>query len=59
VPDLLQGARHAAQERKTDLRALTFKWIRVLHRCWIERVSYDEARYRLALQKRRSARRRS
>ena len=34
------------------LRALAFKWIRVLHRCWTDRVHYDEARYLLALQKR-------
>ena len=27
------------------MRALAYKWIRILHRCWKDRVSYDEARY--------------
>lgn len=36
------------------LRALAFKWIRILWRCWYDREPYDEARYLLALQKRRS-----
>jgi transposase len=42
-----RGMRHQAA-----LRALAFKWIRILHRCWVERQPYDEARYLLALQKR-------
>jgi transposase len=44
-----RGARHQAA-----LRALAFKWIRILHRCWRDRVPYDEAKYLLALQKRRA-----
>jgi transposase len=36
------------------LRALAFKWIRILWRCWHDRQPYDEARYLLALQKRHS-----
>ena len=31
------------------MRALAYKWIRILHRCWTERVPYDEARYVAAL----------
>jgi transposase len=27
------------------LRALAFKWIRILWKCWQERTAYDEARY--------------
>ncbi len=42
-----RGVRHQAA-----LRALAFKWIRILHRCWLERVPYDESRYLMALQKR-------
>jgi len=42
-----RGMRHQAA-----LRALAFKWIRILYRCWVERQPYDEARYLLALQKR-------
>lgn len=33
------GGHHAA------LRALAFKWIRILYRCWQDRQVYDEARY--------------
>ena len=42
-----RGARHQAA-----LRALAFKWIRILHRCWLDRVPYDESRSLMALQKR-------
>ena len=34
--------------RQAALRALAFKWIRILYRCWVDRVPYDEARYLLA-----------
>jgi transposase len=27
------------------IRALAFKWIRILWKCWQERIAYDEARY--------------
>jgi transposase len=33
------------------LRALAFKWIRILFRCWQDRIPYDEAAYLLALQR--------
>ena len=42
-----RGMRHQAA-----LRALAFKWIRILHRCWLDRTPYDETRYLMALQKR-------
>jgi transposase len=35
-----RGKRHQA-----IIRALAFKWIRILWKCWIDRVPYDEARY--------------
>jgi transposase len=44
-----KGASHNA-----TIRALAFKWIRVLFRCWIDRTPYDESRYLSALQKRHS-----
>ena len=44
-----KGASH-----KAAIRALAFKWIRVLFRCWVDRVPYDESRYLAALQKRHS-----
>jgi Transposase/Transposase IS116/IS110/IS902 family len=34
------------------IRALSFKWLRIVFRCWKDRVPYEEARYILALQKR-------
>lgn len=36
--------------RQVVIRSLAFKWIRILHRCWIDRVPYDESRYLMALQ---------
>ena len=27
------------------MRALAFKWIRIVFRCWQDRVAYDETRY--------------
>jgi len=44
-----KGSSHNA-----TIRALAFKWIRILFRCWIDRTSYDESRYLSALQKRQS-----
>ena len=34
------------------VRALAFKWIHILYRCWITRTSYDEAKYLKALKDR-------
>jgi transposase len=36
------------------VRALAFKWIRILYRCWQTRTPYDEATYLKALQRRGS-----
>ena len=36
------------------VRALAFKWIRILYRCWQTRTPYNESRYLKALQKRGS-----
>ena len=44
-----KGASHNAA-----IRALAFKWIRVLWRCWVDRVPYDESRYLSALRRRGS-----
>ena len=43
-------SRHAA------IRALAFKWIRVLFRCWKERKPYDELVYQRVLSARRPRR---
>ena len=45
-----KGASHQAA-----LRALAFKWIRIVYRCWQTRVPYDEARYLSALKRRGSS----
>ena len=44
-----KGASHNAA-----IRALAFKWIRILWRCWVDRVPYDESRYLSALRRRGS-----
>lgn len=45
-----RGADHHAA-----IRALAFKWLRVLFRCWKDRTPYDEQRYLRALQQRHSS----
>ena len=45
-----KGAKHQAA-----LRALAFKWIRILFRVWKDRVPYDETRYLRDLKKRGSS----
>jgi transposase len=36
------------------IRQLAYKWIRILYRCWIDNVPYDEQRYLKALERRGS-----
>lgn len=33
------------------MRALAYKWIRILHRCWKDRTKYDEEKYIKALER--------
>jgi transposase len=44
-----KGKKHAV-----IIRALAFKWIRILWKCWQERTAYDEARYLKQLSHRKS-----
>jgi len=37
--------KRAGKHHQTILRALAFKWIRILWRCWQDRSPYDESRY--------------
>jgi hypothetical protein len=46
-----KGSAHQAA-----LRALAFKWIRILYRCWQDRTPYDEATDLTALKRRGSPR---
>ena len=38
----------------TAVRTLAYKWIRILFRCWQERVAYDDAHYLQTLERRGS-----
>jgi transposase len=44
-----KGATH-----QVAVRALAFKWIRILYRCWKDRTPYDESKYLNALKRRAS-----
>ncbi|GMR17270.1 MAG: IS110 family transposase [Gammaproteobacteria bacterium] len=46
--------RDKGSSHNAALRALAFKWIRILYRCWETRTPYDEAKYLKALQDRGS-----
>jgi transposase len=46
--------RRKGNSHQAAVRALAFKWLRILYRCWHDRTPYDEAAYLRALQKRGS-----
>jgi transposase len=46
--------KHHGKKHQSILRALAFKWIRILWRCWQNHDPYDETRYLAALKQRRS-----
>jgi transposase len=50
-----QQQRDKGKAHQAAVRALAFKWIRILYRCWQERTPYDEATYLQALHHRGSA----
>ena len=41
--------REKGKTHQMAVRALAFKWIRILFRCWQDRIPYDEAKYLMAL----------
>lgn len=49
-----QQQRAAGKGHHAAVRALAFKWIRILFRCWKTRSPYSEERYLSALQKRQA-----
>ena len=49
-----QQQREKGQAHQAAVRALAFKWIRVLFRCWQHRTPYDESVYLTALKHRGS-----
>jgi transposase len=46
--------RRRGKKHHAAVRALAFKWIRIIYRCWKERVEYDEKVYLAALAKQKS-----
>jgi transposase len=44
-----QQMRNKGADHHPAVRALAFKWIRIMFRCWQDRTPYDEARYQQAL----------
>jgi len=46
--------REKGKRHHIAVRALAFKWLRILYRCWKAKMPYDEAKYLLALKKRKS-----
>jgi transposase len=49
-----QQLRSRGKGHHAAVRALAFKWIRILFRCWKDRVAYDEVKYLAALARRGS-----
>src|SRR5499433_363846 len=47
-----QKQRAKGNTHQAAVRALAFKWIRILYRCWQERTPYDESVYLQALHRR-------
>jgi transposase len=43
--------RQQGKDHHASVRALAFKWIRILYRCWKDRTPYDEQRYCQALRR--------
>jgi transposase len=49
-----QQQRHKGTSHQAAVRALAFKWIRIVFRCWQNRTPYDESVYLNALERRGS-----
>ena len=49
-----QQMRERGLWHQAAVRALAFKWIRIMYRCWKNHTPYDEARYQQALNRRGS-----
>lgn len=51
--EFYDAQRAKGKPHNVTIRALAFKWIRILFRCWKDRQPYDEATYLFALKRRR------
>jgi len=49
-----QQQRNKGCSHRVAVRALAFKWIRIIYRCWKTRTPYDESVYLKALRRRGS-----
>jgi transposase len=49
-----QQQRKRGKDHHAAVRSLAFKWIRIVFRCWKDRVAYDESRYLHSLARRGS-----
>jgi transposase len=49
-----QGHRDKGVKHHAAVRALAYKWIRIMFRCWQEQEPYDEAKYITSLKRRSS-----
>jgi transposase len=49
-----QMQRQKGKTHQGAIRALAFKWIRIVFRCWQDRVPYDEVKYLMALRRKGS-----
>jgi transposase len=52
--EFYQRQRNKGMRHHAAVRALAFKWIRILFCCWQDQTPYDEQRYLQALQQRRA-----
>ncbi len=52
--EFYQHQRAKNKSHHAAVRALAFKWIRILYRCWKDRTPYDEARHLQTLRRRHS-----
>jgi len=43
--EFYRGHRATGHTHHESVRALAYKWIRILYRCWMDRLPYNEARY--------------
>jgi hypothetical protein len=43
--------RHKGKTHQAAIRALAFKWIRIVFRCWQDNRPYDEVKYLMALKR--------
>jgi transposase len=49
------GQRARGKSHQAAVRALAFKWIRIIYRCWQTRTAYDEVKYLEGLRKKGSS----